>query len=487
MSIVVRFEDLQERLGPALAANRPGAGIEHVIVALPSYSVGESLLSHYADRIPALEHRYLLGSLVLNRVETCSFVFVTCQTPSAEVISYYSSLLPPSLREADQTRLRVLVVPDLTARPVASKLLERPDLLDELTEYIGSRPAFIEPWNVTDAEVEVACRLGIPINGTPPALRHLGHKGAGRRLLARAGVPTPAGVEDVRTIDDVLTAIERVRAARPGVNAVVIKHDDSGAGDGNVVIDLVTPSNGGEGLRARLGALPEWYLADLKAKAGVVEELITGEWFASPSAQIDIDPVGEVRVLATHEQVLGGDNGQVYMGCRFPAHEAYGPEIAEHALAVGRDLAQAGAVGRVAVDFVAARDANGEWSVNALELNIRKGGTTHPYCVLRNLVPGTYDSHAARWVTSDGTFRAYFSTDNVIDAKWQNRAPSSVIAAVADAGLGFDSGRGTGIVLHMLSCLAIDGRFGLTAIGRSPGHAQELYQQALLSIAASSS
>jgi hypothetical protein len=46
---------------------------------------------------------------------------------------------------------------------------------------------------------------------------------------------------------------------------------------------------------------------------------------------------------------------------------------------------------------------------------------------------------------------------------------------VADAGLRFDHRTGTGVVLHMLSCLAIDGRFGLTAIGRTPQLAAELY------------
>jgi hypothetical protein len=56
-----------------------------------------------------------------------------------------------------------------------------------------------------------------------------------------------------------------------------------------------------------------------------------------------------------------------------------------------------------------------------LEVNLRKGGTTHPYTVLRNLVPGRYDSEHGRW-------------------------------------------------------LAIDGRFGLTAIGRSQEQAAELYQ-----------
>ena len=52
------FDAVQAKLAAALAANRPGSGVDHVLIAMPSYSVGESLLSHYANRIPSLEHRY---------------------------------------------------------------------------------------------------------------------------------------------------------------------------------------------------------------------------------------------------------------------------------------------------------------------------------------------------------------------------------------------------------------------------------------------
>jgi len=52
-----------------------------------------------------------------------------------------------------------------------------------------------------------------------------------------------------------------------------------------------------------------------------------------------------------------------------------------------------------------------------------------------------------------------------------------VIRAVAAEGLQFDARTGTGVVLHMLSCLAIDGRFGLTAIGRTPEQAADLYER----------
>jgi hypothetical protein len=50
--------ELQPGLGSVLAANRPGSRTPHVVIALASYSVGESLLSHYGERISALEHRF---------------------------------------------------------------------------------------------------------------------------------------------------------------------------------------------------------------------------------------------------------------------------------------------------------------------------------------------------------------------------------------------------------------------------------------------
>ena len=471
------FEQLQAQLGPAWALNRPGVGVDHVLVVLPSFSVGESLLSHYASRIPALEHRYLVAHLLLHQIEACELVFLTCQAPDQEVMDYYTSLVPADRRASVRARFRLVVVPDKTPRCIAAKLLDRPDLVQALRMSFAGRPVFIEPWNVTDREVEVALRLQAPIDGTAPDLWQLGYKSAGRRLFADTGVPVPVGREDVRTVDEVAAAIAAVRAARPTAPGVVIKHDNSGAGDGNMVIDLRQVGGGAaaiEQTRARVAALPEWYLRDLRA-GGAVEELIAGARFASPSVQVDISPYGEVAVLSTHEQVLGGETGQVYVGCRFPADPAYASDLARHGQAIGTQLARRGVVGRLSVDFAAASDGAGPWQVFALEINLRKGGTTHPYTVLRNLVPGRYDARAGQWVASDGTARWYWSTDNLVDPALLGLPPAAVIKSVADGGLQFDHRTGTGVVLHMLSCLAIDGRFGLTAIGRTPEQAAELY------------
>lgn len=470
------FAALQRQLGAALDANRPGSTVPHVLVALPSFSVGESLLSHYAERIPALEHRYLHAQLMLARIDSCEMVFVSCEAPAPEVQDHYLSLVPASRRDSVRKRLRIFVVPDRTHRSVAAKLLDRPDLVAELRAALDGRVAFIEPWNVTSYEVELAVRLGAPINGTAPHLWPLGFKSSGRRLFAEAGVPVPAGREDVRSVDDVVAAAADIRARHPAAPGVVVKTDDSGAGDGNRVISFAE-ADGPTELRAVVEALPSWYLADLSA-GGVVEELVTGEAFTCPSVQVDITPDGTPVVLATHEQVCGGPGGQVYLGCRFPAAPDYAARLGRYGYDVGRALAERGAVGRFSVDFAAARRPEGDWEVYALEINLRKGGTTHPFCALRNLVPGRYDVAAGVWVADDGSTRSYVSTDNLVDPVWRGRPPREVIARIAEAGLQLDPARGTGVVLHMLSSLAIDGRCGLTAIGTSPERAQDLYAAA---------
>lgn len=472
------FDDVQTRLLDAWRANSPGSSTSHVLIGLPSISMGETLLAHYATRLHAMEHRFLLLLLVVGRLPACEGVLVTCGHPSDAVLDYYARLVAPRDPESYRRRLHVLVVPDRGPRGVAAKLLDRPDLVAELRALVAGRPALIEPFNVTQNEVEVALALGVPVNGTAPELWPLGFKSAGRRLFRQAGVPVPPGVEDVHDVTGVAEAIRHIRRTRSRLSGVVVKQDNSAAGDGNWIVR--TRDEHGHRIplarlrRDALAGIPDWFVSDLAA-GGAVEELVVGSTISSPSAQVDITPDGGVDVLSTHEQVLGGDNGQVYTGCTFPAQSAYAGEIAWHARRVGVCLARAGAVGRFAVDFVTVR-RRGSWKVYALEVNLRKGGTTHPFSVLRHLAQGTYDAGAGIWRADvDGLPRFYRSTDNLLHDDWIGLEPSRVIDAVADDGLEFDQASGTGVVLHMLTCLAVDGRCGLTAVGRSRAEADALF------------
>lgn len=465
-----RFEVLQqERLQAAWVADLPGSGIPHVLVALPSFALDRTVYDHYGDRVPPLENRYLYALLRADEPGT-EVVYVSSLAVPEVILDGYLSLLVPGARRRVLERSRLVSLDDPSWRPLAEKVLDRGDVIDELRSRVRDRPALLEPWNVGPAEEELSVALGIPANGTGTSHGHLGSKSNGRRVLREAGVDVPEGAEDVTSPSDVVAAIRRLVRIRPSVREVVVKLDDSVAGDGNVRVPVSTVS-GLEEPRATgavVQLLPPWYLDTLR-HGGVVEELIEGDEVRSPSVQGAIAPRGAVTVLGTHEQRLGGANGQVFEGATFPADPEYAPRLGRHVHEVGVRLAASGAVGRFGVDFVAARRAPGaDWDLYGLEINLRRGGTTHTLGLLNLLRGGRYEADRGWYVDAGGHQACYGATDNLVHASWVGRSPAEVRQRVADAALGYDRTTGAGVVLHLLDCLKVDGRMGYTAIAADP-------------------
>ncbi|HQR27054.1 MAG TPA: peptide ligase PGM1-related protein, partial [Nocardioides sp.] len=220
------------------------------------------------------------------------------------------------------------------------------------------------------------------------------------------------------------------------------------------------------------------YLAAFADSGGIVEERVSGTVVTSPSVQMRVLPDGSVELLSTHDQLLGGAGGQSYLGCVFPADPAYATLIAEPAMRIGRHLADLGVLGRFAVDFVTVRDEAGHWSAYAIELNLRKGGTTHPFLTLQFLTDGEYDAASGLFRTPLGGTKHLVATDHLSDQRLSVLRPEDVFDLVALHRLQFDQARQTGVVLHMISCLTECGVVGLTAVGDSAEQAWALYQQA---------
>jgi hypothetical protein len=171
--------------------------------------------------------------------------------------------------------------------------------------------------------------------------------------------------------------------------AVIVKQNEACRGGQRAWVWLPAPGAAGERaailerLRAMKFELPsltyETYAAKFRERGGVVEEMIVGTDFRSPSVQLRVSPLGDVELLSTHDQLLGGPSGQSFLGCLFPASTEYAPAITREAAMVGRRLAKEGVLGRFALDFVVVRSSEGRgWDVYAIELNLRKGGTTIP-------------------------------------------------------------------------------------------------------------
>ena len=115
----------------------------------------------------------------------------------------------------------------------------------------------------------------------------------------------------------------------------------------------------------------------------------------------------------------------------------------------------------------------------AIEVNLRKGGTTHPFLTLQFLTDGRYD--AGRGAASPrpaGEEQHLVATDHLEDPSLRGLRVDDLFDLVGEPGLHFDQARQTGVVFHMISSLTRFGRVGMTAIGDTPAAAQELYDTA---------
>ena len=201
----------------------------------------------------------------------------------------------------------------------------------------------------------------------------------------------------------------------------------------------------------------------------------------SPSVQLRVTPLGQVELLSTHDQMLGGPSGQSYLGCVFPADRAYAPAITREAAKVGALLAEAGVIGRFALDFVVTREKPdaAAWKTYAIEINLRKGGTTHPFLTLQFLTGGIYDPAAALFTAPNGRQKFLVATDHLQAPAYRGFTPDDLFDLVVRHGLHYGQVRQTGVVFHMLPALGEYGRTGMTAVGNSPEEARAIYDRAI--------
>jgi pheganomycin biosynthesis PGM1-like protein len=467
------FAGLQQRLRalwPSVTLRSIG-DVERTVVVVHSISldVPDQLIPVF----PAYEERFLCLVLSLLRSKGSRVIYVTSQPILPRLIDYYFGLVPELDTPEARSRFSVVSLVDGRNLPLTSKLLARPGAIERIRALVAQPElAFLLPFATSPDEVELAVRLGIPLYGADPELAWLGTKTGSRRVFAEESVPHPRGF-DVTSERDVLRALRELRCA-----TAVLKLDRGVSGLGNALVDVAQALED-DALKGALEledteTLVGDYLYALADQGGIVEERIEGEDFRSPSAQLRISPSGQVDILSTHDQVLGGPHGQTYFGCRFPADPEYAPRVAVEALKVGRRLAREGVIGRSAVDFVAVR-RDGGWELYALEINLRCGGTTHPFMAISTLTDGIYDPLAGEFRTRFGDLKHYVATDHLDAPAYQALTPDDLLDVVSERSLGWDAEREAGVALHMVSALAVAGRIGLTAIGDTPSEAAALY------------
>lgn len=193
-------------------------------------------------------------------------------------------------------------------------------------------------------------------------------------------------------------------------------------------------------------------------------------------------PTRQVEVISTHDQVLGGTTGQKFLGSTFPAHAAYRLELQRHGRSIGEALRDRGVIGRYAVDFLAvprgdaAADA---WDLHAIEINLRKGGTTHTFQMLQYLTGGRYDVGTGEFRIAGDATRVVVATDNLQRDAYRRLTPVDLIDISVEQQLHFDHGRMEGVTFNLMGALAQFGKLGIVSIAETTSRAQALYQRAV--------
>jgi hypothetical protein len=481
------FQRLQDRLvvmwhqiGARLTDRGQG---KHTVVVIPSLSLD---LGFDPSTIRLYEER-MLFMLFLLREPEIDLVFVTSEPVRPEVVDYYLQLIPGIVISNARRRLKLVCAEDSSPAPLSRKLLERPHLLREIRSRIGNpENVHIVPYNTTELERELALRLDVPMYAADPRFVGLGTKTGCRRLFAEEGIRHPEGSEDLHSLDEVVSAILAVRSLRPNAKKVVAKLNEGASGLGNLVIDLPAAdiADASSAVRERLlhqasqiSESAESLDARIKREGAVVEEFVSGSRSESPSAQLRVTPLGEVELLSTHDQILGGEEGQSYIGAVFPANPEYSRLISKDAMKIGQRLAREGILGRFAVDFVVILNEAGHWESYAIEVNLRKGGTTAPFLILQYLTDGYYDVDQGVFLTAEKDRRYYVASDHVESESYRLLTIGQLFDIVSTCGLHFNHAERTGVVMHMISGIGELGRVGITAIGRSPEHARQLFDE----------
>jgi len=440
-----------------LSIFEPGEG---TLVVVPSLSLPQDELGRIVGA-RWYEERLLFLLLTL-RDPGVKVIYLSSTPIDPAIIDYYLTFLPDPDDAAK--RLELIALDEPAAQPLTRALLARPDVLARIRGAIDGDACMV-PFVLSELEERLASSLNVPLYGPATSLAYYGSKSGSREVGTAAGVPMARGFGDLRTLTEIEDAIESLPGER-----VIVKLNDGYSGLGNAILTKDDRS-----LTSFSAAGETWtsFTDKIAERGAVVEEFIEHRPLYYPSALARVSPGGHSEVLATHDQVLGGPNNDVYQGCTFPAAPEYRAEVGASARKIAEILAGKGVIGMFGMDFFAMKTDAG-YAALLCEINLRIGGTTHPYGAALLTTGAVYDPGSGLLMAGDQP-KYYTATDNCAATSLVGRTPGEVVRTVERLGLGFDAETRTGNVFHLLGAVPEHGKLGFTSIGDSRRAADELH------------
>jgi PGM1 C-terminal domain len=483
------FEKIQQGFANQFELFFPDNLALKTIVVIPSLSLDQDVLTKVEGALYYEER--LLCLLMLLRMPRAKVIYVSSTPIDPVIIDYYLHLLPGITGYHARERLTLISCYDTAAIPLTEKILQRPRLIERIKNAIpAGNVAHIACFNTTALERTLSVHLGIPIYGCDPSLIYLGTKSGSRRVFMQAAVPIPPGAENLTGYEDMVHAVAALKEMHPQIKRAVIKLNDGFSGEGNAILKYPENITGKalhnwlhDNLRDEIKPVAkdlstEKFLEKFVLMEGIVEAFIEGDIKTSPSVQCRINPRGEVDIISTHDQVLTGDTGQIFVGAHFPADEAYRNAIANMGKSIATILKNEGVLGRFSIDFISVKE-NDCWKHYAIEINLRKGGTTHPFLMLQFLTNGNYNETSGIFETANGQQLYYYASDNVQSNAYKGLTPQDLIDIAMFHGLHFDGATQKGVMFHMIGALSQFGKMGMVCIGASPEEAYSFYTKTI--------
>ncbi len=484
---VLKFHELQQSFPEQFSRIFPDKQANRTVVVLPSLTLDQEILAKVSGSIHYEER--LLCLLMLLRMPRTNVVYISSQPIDPVIIDYYLHLLPGITRMHAEKRLILLSCYDAAAKSLTEKILDRPRLIERIKQSINDiNSAHLACFTVTKYERTLAVKLNIPIYGCDPDLFDLGNKSNSRKIFKQCGLNMSPGFEDLKNEVEIINALCQLKITCPFLNKAVVKMNDGFSGEGNAIFYFADMSDAtayknwvADNLENNLKIVAsdlsfKDFMYKFQHMGGIVEAFIDGDIKTSPSVQCRINPLGDCRVVSTHDQLLDDENGQVFLGANFPALEDYAIEIGAYGLKVAEALAKYGVMGRFGVDFISVKEDDG-WKHYAIEINLRKGGTTHPFLLLQFLTDGDYDDKSGLFLTANQQTRYYFCSDNLKCEKYIGITPPDLIDIAMLHNLHYDGTSQEGVMFHLIGALSQYGKLGVVCIGSSPERAKYFYEQ----------
>lgn len=488
------WDRLQARMVELYHALSHDPALPQDVVVVPSLSLDQRELVKISG-VWHYEERMLVNLMLLKQPRT-RVIYVSSQQIDQKVIDYYLSLLPGVPNYHARSRLIMLNCGDSSAVALSRKLLDRPRLLRRvMAEVRHPDRAHLVCFNSTDLERTLAVRLNLPLHSVDPKLNDLGTKSGCREIFRESGIDMPYGHERLQNANEIAAALADIKKKDPEARRAVVKLNDGFSGEGNALFyygdaDASLPELAlSRKIRDMLPTAALRYVAPAERwetfeekyedMGGIAEAFVEGEEKSSPSVQCRINALREPQVISTHDQVLGGESGQIFEGCTFPAAGDYRLYLQDAGQKVATELAKRGVIGRFAIDFMSIKQPDGSWMHKAIEVNLRKGGTTHPFLTLKFLTSGNLNLEDGLFYAPSGRPKYYFATDTLQEQRYRGLLPEDLVDIVVYHGLHFHGPTERGVVFHLIGALSEFGKLGLVAIGDNLTQAKFLYRRTL--------